>query len=348
MAVDGALQIKARRYLDDLRGDVASQAQLQAVSRTMNLDVAAMLYYESLVNSRRDFEFIRVVNAMKAEALTRSQRLANAEVEIIIVPSVFSFVSRWEGIGAVEIESLRARLRKLGFKTDVAQTLASSTLEENAQRIGRAVIESTASSVILVSRGRGSLETRLLFHALANGGFDLTKISGWISLSAPLNGSRSLEDDFYAESLFGQGRSLRRMKLEAGARVARESIAALRAAAKSQPPWASRLPLPERVSLVQIVGVCRREQLSHSLRARYDAMKEFGPNDGVQLLSEAHIDAGLVVPVWGLQPSAPWSVSAGLIERTALMIAGLPIQNVTENQGSDDGRVGFDHEARRF
>jgi hypothetical protein len=328
MKLDGELLAQAQRYIPELRGDILGGTALVKLASSLGEDETAMLFYQSILNSRRDKEFIRHINQMKRQDLAAQPDASRSGIEVALVPSSFATAGVHE-IKLAEVVQLRTSWRKLGFKTEVIETAPQNSLSENAKIIGRYLAEGRSDKVILVSQGRGSAEVRLLLQQMGAQTAEFDQLSGWISVCGTLKGSH----------LFQSGGLKLNLQKKLG-----YPTAAWQQASIDQEEWKARLELPLATSLVQIVGVPKKRQLSLRLQKGFENLRTRGLSDGIHLLNDLHVSTGLCYPVWGLNPGSElWEVR-GIIERTLVMMASLtkeslPVQNVAENQWSHNRSV---------
>src|SRR5690606_15622964 len=85
--LDGELRHRASRYRDTLKGQILTGNELRQATRMLDADTAAMVFYESILNSKFDKEFISLVNSIK---LSEADLEFNRKTEVAVVPSVFS------------------------------------------------------------------------------------------------------------------------------------------------------------------------------------------------------------------------------------------------------------------
>ena len=310
--LDGELRQRAARYRNATAGEILSKNQLRQVSRMLEPEVGAMVFYQSILQSRYDAEFINLVNSTKLADIDRD---FNRKTEIAFIPSSFSNSGLAWGS---EADLIMEGCRSLGFRTEVIDTLPTSTLNQNAVKIGEYLRECTAESVILVSRNRGSAEVRLLLQERGSDALEFDKLKGWVSIDGILKGSELIErmmnakSDSLIEKLLSKF-ALLRSKISGESRVALEQSSSIYGI------WERDFALPQATSLVQILGISRpshlprlRKYLARSLQRRER------PNNGVLFLEESWMQEGLRYPVWGMHSSSGHIVFKNVLERVLI------------------------------
>lgn len=309
--LDGELRQRAARYKGATASEILSKNELREFSRMLSPEIAAMVFYQSVLESKFDSEFISLVNKTK---LSDADREFNRKTEVAFVPSTFSNSGlRWNG----DADKVLDGCRTLGFRTEVIDTLPTLTLKENAVRIGEYLRECTAKSIILISRNRGSAEVRTLIQQRGPDSLEFDKLKGWISITGLINGGRLMEkiaqseSDSLAETFLNKFYDFK-------SRLSGESRIAWAQASRS---WDQELKLPEATQLVQLLGVARPRHLS-ALKKRLSAslQRTVGPNDGVLMLEEAWIRQGLRYPLWGLHSGSDFLTYKNVLERVLLVM----------------------------
>lgn len=312
--LDGELRQRAARYKGATQGEILSKNELRQVSRMLEPEVASMLFYQSVLESRFDKEFISLVNGTRLETADRE---FNRKTEVAFVPSAFANSGLKWGADADEVlEGVRA----LGFQTELIETSPSNSLTENALLIGDYLRNCKAENIILLSRNRGSAEIRMLLDYRGPNAPEFQKLTGWVSVTGILNGSLQLDrlvkntSNSLTERIFDLG-------LRIKSKLLNENQTALQQASSSGSLWSNELQLPPSTSLVQIVGVARPRHIPS--KKRYLAahlLKTTGPNDGVLFVEESWIRQGLRYPIWGLHSASNYQAYKNVLERILLIV----------------------------
>lgn len=312
--LDGELRQRAARYRSEAAGEIVSQNELRQISRMLEPDVAAMVFYESVLYSKLDSDFINLVNGTK---LNNADKEFNRKTEVAVIPSVFANSGLEWGS---EADLIRDDCRALGFRTEVVDTLPTNTLNENAKVIGEYLRECSAQSVILLSRNRGSAELRLLLQERGPDAIEFEKLKGWVSVTGIVRGSQILtrlkngETASWREWLIAKYFRLK-------SKISGESPTALEQAASDYLIWEKDFRLPPATTLVQILGISRTRHLS-SIKGQLakSLQKTVGPNDGVLFVEESWLELGLRYPVWGLHSSSPYQDYKNIFDRVLLSL----------------------------
>ena len=311
---DGELRQRAARYKGATAGEILSKNELREFSRMLSPEIAAMVFYQSILESRYDKEFISLVNSVK---LSDADKEINRKTEIAFVPSSFSNSGlKWSSEGEKILDGCRA----LGFRTEIIDTLPTLTLSENAVRIGEYLRECTAQSIVLVSRNRGSAEVRMLIQQRGADALEFEKLKGWVSVTGLINGSRLLE-----KIVKGENETIREKLVnkiyDYKSRLSGESRIACDQASSSYGAWEQELKLPRATQLIQLVGVSRPRHLASLKKMLSTSLqKTVGPNDGVLMLEESWVRQGLRYPLWGLHSSSDYLSYKNVLDRTLLSL----------------------------
>ena len=316
--LDGELRQRAARYKSATAGEILSKNELREFSRMLSPEIASMVFYQSILESKFDSEFISLVNATK---LSEADKEFNRKTEIAFVPSSFSNSGlKWSSEGEKILDGCRA----LGFRTEIIDTLPTKTISENAVVISEYLRECTAQSIILISRNRGSAEVRTLIQQRGPEALEFGKLSGWISITGLINGSRLLEkivkgqSDSWRERIFNKIYDYK-SRLSGENRLACEQVSPGGSAGSGL--WDQDLKLPNATQLIQLVGVSRPRHLS-SLKKMLSVslQKTVGPNDGVLMLEESWVRQGLRYPLWGLHSGSDYLAYKNVLERVLLAL----------------------------
>lgn len=312
--LDGELRQRAARYKGATAGEILSKNELREFSRMLSPEIAAMVFYQSVLESKFDREFIALVNGTK---LSDADKEFNRKTEVAFVPSTFSNSGlKWGSEGEKILDSCRA----LGFRTEIIDTLPTLSLSENAVRISEYLRESTAQSIILVSRNRGSAEVRLLIQQRGADALEFNKLIGWISVTGIVSGSRILEKIAKGQSDSFSEKVLRKL-WEFKSRLSGESRIACDQASAGYSAWEQELKLPVATQFVQLLGVARPRHLTSFKKRLSSALqKTAGPNDGVLMLEESWIRNGLRYPLWGLHSGSDFISYKNVLDRTLLTL----------------------------
>lgn len=312
--LDGELRQRAARYKGATAGEILSKNELREFSRMLSPEIASMVFYQSVLESKFDSEFISLVNTTK---LSEADKEFNRKTEIAFIPSSFSNSGlKWSSEGEKILDGCRA----LGFRTEIVDTLPTRTLSENAVIIGEYLRECTAQSIILVSRNRGSAEVRMLIQQRGSDALEFDKLKGWVSITGLINGSRLLEkivkgqSESWREKLFGK-------IFDYKSRLSGESRIACGQVAPGYSAWEQDLKLPSATQFIQLLGVSRARHLSRFKKMMAVSLqKTVGPNDGVLMLEESWVRQGLRYPLWGLHSGSDYLSYKNVLERALLVL----------------------------
>lgn len=279
---DIQLEREARPWVASLQGHVADGELLRRLTRERDADLAAMVFYQSILASPRHAEFIAAVDS---QPIPESPRASS--IKLFVVPA---FLYReFPTLGGDGAHILRVA-HALGMEAELVPTSSTGSVRENAEVLRRALKACDREDIWLLSLSKGGAEVRLLLQEQADA-IPLTRITHWFNISGLANGSQLVDN-------MTQSR-LRRVRLGAMCLATGTRLGVLQELRTDHPLWRTPFTVPAGISIVNIMGVPLSSHVERALVTRYKRIRHLGPNDGMVLLSDALIEPGLVYPIWG-------------------------------------------------
>ncbi|MCM2282083.1 MAG: hypothetical protein NDI61_09580 [Bdellovibrionaceae bacterium] len=278
---------QAREILQMLAGRLPLRDEIEALAQEKGVAFASHVLHRSILAAQPHSAFIRHVQSIRPRPQARD--VNRAPIEVVFVPSTQPGLRlRW----GAHTTWMRVVARELGFTTDVIETSPRESITGNARVIGDYLQAARAERIILVTMGRGSAEARLLLQRRGRSSKDLHKVRGWINIGGAFGGSRGL-------SLLLSDR-FARAEARAACWMKRAKFTALQELSDETGIWRERLSVHDHLMIVSVFGLLTPDRVPVALRANYDRLSAYGPNDGGVLAYEAMARPGLLYPVMGL------------------------------------------------
>ncbi len=287
-AIDRALTIWDRRPLDsDSLGQLTQEfspdfATLYFVSRV----------YQDPRNRKAQDAFHAHVAALRKggprEVFRITERFAG--YLIVFVPG---YAYEKDPATGADFARQRHLMTQAGFKNVLIQTEELGTVEKNAGIIASEMLRLSEKHrrIILVSTSKGGTEVALAIGKLVPPE-RLEGVKAWISIGGLLRGTPSADQalrwpkSWLARTAFFLTGHRGEVIEDLSTKKRREVFA--------------QLQFPERILMLQYVGVPLSGQIAEYVKGRYDDLKSLGPNDGLTLLADELLEGGVVITDVGL------------------------------------------------
>ncbi len=303
--LDMNLSYKARELIQFLAGRLPTRSEIQALTQEQGVEFATKVLLRTVLDSTFHGQFVRFVQTFQPRL--RPAGADRIPIEVVIIPSVSSGTlggpqPKWGG----HCHWIRQAARALGFTTDIIETEERESLTGNAHAIDIFLQQSTAQKIILVTYGRGSAEFRLLLQKRREAPH-FRKVRGWLNINGAFYGSK-LVDLILAHPI-------QKHLSQLSSRWRGDSPAAYGELSSSFSAWRERPYIHEQMMVVSAVGLPGRDSLPRVLRANYDRLAAYGPNDGMGLSMDAIARPGLIYPVAGMSHGAEEFVFKPVLQR---------------------------------
>lgn len=291
------LDTKLDRALDEaLAGpvDPADGDALARLSRRTSPDLATLYFvarlHEMPANGRAQDAFHEALRALRAGAWPRSGPGADRSHLFAFVPG---YAYRKDPSTGADFARQRRLLADHGLATVLIETDELGRVEDNAAIVARELgrLVRRHERIIVVSTSKGGPEAALALGALLPAAA-LAHVRAWISVGGLLRGTP------YADSWTRWPWSWLARLAFAYEGLRPEAIPDLSAAVRR--PAFDRVRLPPHLLAVQYVGVPLSGHIHRAVAGRYEALRPFGPNDGLGLLADQLVPGGLAITDIGL------------------------------------------------
>ena len=205
--------------------------------------------------------------------------------KILFIPG-FHYLS--DPTSGADFSNQRQLMRELGLKVELAATEEDGTIEENAEIIGRIVRSETRShsKLILVSTSKAGPETALALGRILLPE-ETASVKAWLSVGGLIRGTpladrvASWPKSWIAQILFSLERTDFRSVPGLTTSASRKRMKSIR--------------LPRNILVVQYVAAPFSGDIAYEVRARYNYLRKFGPNDGLTLLADELLPNGITI-----------------------------------------------------
>jgi hypothetical protein len=263
------------------------RAELKDLSDSFSVDFAALYLADQIarvpINRRFRSAFDQVYEyTRQAFPKGEMQVPGAANYDVLFVPTYL--YKRFTLTGA-DMAGPRAALQKVGFNCYFVETRDDGSVELNAELIMSAIRARAQSGrrLIVVSASKSGAEVALALTKL--GPAQTRHVAAWINAVGALQGTPLVDDKVMPDIEFLIG------KIDpAGA----ESMTTVRGRQR----FAS-FHVPKSVLVVNYFGIPTIGSISFLVRKGFFALRKYGPNDGVVLLSDMILPGGITIAQLG-------------------------------------------------
>jgi hypothetical protein len=268
-------------------GHLPDRAELKDLSDSFSVDFAALYLADQIarvpINRRFRSAFDQVYEyTRQAFPKGEMQVPGAANYDVLFVPTYL--YKRFTVTGA-DMAGPRAALQKVGFNCYFVETRDDGPVELNAELIMSAIRARAQSGrrLIVVSASKSGAEVALALTKL--GPAQTRHVAAWINAVGALQGTPLVDDKVMPDIEFLIG------KIDpAGA----ESMTT----ARGRQRFAS-FHVPKNILVVNYFGIPTIGSISFLVRKGFFALRKYGPNDGVVLLSDMILPGGITIAQLG-------------------------------------------------
>jgi hypothetical protein len=281
---DPVLDQRIDRLYEQANDRLPDRKDLKKLSDDFSVDFAALYLADQIARVPANARFqtaFRQAYEYAREAFPRGQMqvAGAADYDVLIVPTYL--YKRFAFLTGADMAVPRAALQKVGFTCYFVETVDDGPVESNAEII-MAAIRARATSgrrLIVVSASKSGAEVALALTRL--GPANTHHVAAWINAVGALQGTPMVDDRLLPDFEFLLG------KIDpAGG----ESMAT----ARSRQRFDS-FNIPRTVLVVNYFGIPTIGNISFFGRKVYFALRKYGPNDGVLLLSDMIFPSGVTL-----------------------------------------------------
>ncbi|MGH7927641.1 MAG: hypothetical protein ACREQV_07590 [Candidatus Binatia bacterium] len=285
---DAALDQRIDRVYQSAPNGLPDRNELKQLSDEFSIDFAALHLADRIARvpiNRRFWDAFDRSLACTRRAFPEdrlSLPAAAGGYEVLFVPG---FLYKRHSYTGADFAAPRLALKRVGLARHFVETDEDGAIEANAELVATAVRQRAQGGrrLILVSASKSGPEVALALTRL--GPAETGHVAAWISIVGTLQGTPLADNGLWnqMENLIGQVDI-------AGV----ESLTTTRSRERFR-----AFRIPEHVLVINYIGIPVTGSLSSWARAGFLELKNYGPNDGLSLLSDLIIPRGLTLAELG-------------------------------------------------
>ena len=290
----------AAAYEEYPRMEDLTQENLQKVTREFqDADRAAALFYQRSLLVPENRRFYEYLDRREAELLENVPDYSNANVLLLMVPGMFYADNPEIGAdGAV----LRRLANELGLQSHLLEIEQTGTVERNAEIICDYIHERDDVDGIIVasvSKGGGDFKKAV---QMCGGQPDFDRVIGWYNIGGINRGSLLVNE---IDGHWQYRWEAKYYFCLSGYNY--DGFLSMRGGPEA--PLNYEMDLPDHVLLINVVGVPTYRFVTERAKPFYLHLSQFGPNDGISLLSDVYIPGGITWVSWRNDHYFIWPIS---------------------------------------
>ncbi len=285
---DALLDGRIDRVYQSAHDDLPDRNELKSLSDDFSIDFAALYLADRIARkplNRRFRSAFEQAHAYTREASPEGRLklpAVAANYEVVFVPGYL--YKRYPVTGA-DFAVPRAALQRVGLAYHFVETDEDGAIEANANLVVSAIRgrARTGRRLIVVSASKSGSEVALALTQL--GSTETRHVAAWINIVGTLQGSPLADGNLWQqlEDTIGQ--------------VDIAGVESLTTQRSRQRFHAFRIP--EHVLVVNYIGIPLTGSISSLARTGYLELRDYGPNDGLSLLSDLIAPGGLTLAELG-------------------------------------------------
>lgn len=285
---DAALDERIDKVYRSAHNGLPDRNELKRLSDEFSVDFAALHLADRIARvpvNRRFWDAFNQALAYTRKAFPENNVSLPAPAsgyEVLFVPG---YLYRRHPRTGADFAAARLALQHVGLARDFLETSEDGAIEANAALVVAAIRQRAGSKrrLIVVSASKSGPEVALALTRL--GPSETRHVAAWISIVGTLQGT-VLADNGLWQQLEELGGQVDIAGVESLTTVrSRERFLAFR--------------IPEHVLVVNYIGIPLTGSLSSWARSGFWELKNYGPNDGLSLLSDLIIPHGLTLAELG-------------------------------------------------
>lgn len=282
--LDWAASYPKYRKLKDLTREVL----FKIMEETGDIDKSAAVFYHRAITEPKNRAFINYIFKKSNEFLKKTPDYSKRNLIFAVAPGMF-----FKDNPEVDADGkmIRKIVRNMGLKEAVIPTGQTSTVDENGAIICQFIEEnSDKSGIIIGSASKGSGDFKKAIEQCGDKPY-FQKVKGWFNFGGINKGSLVINAMMENWRYRTEGKFYFWLK-----GYNWEGLTSMRAGADA--PLGKDLIVPKHLLAVNIVGVPTQRMVTKRGRPFYDYLSQFGPNEGLNLLSESFILDAPLYPSW--------------------------------------------------
>ncbi len=281
--LDWAAAYPKYRKLSDLTREVLLEIQNET-----DIDHAAAVFYHRAITEPINRKFIEYVFTKQNEMLRKRPDYSKKNIMFAIAPGMF-----YKDNTEVDADGkmIRSMVRSMGITDAVIPTDQTGTVEGNGAIICEFIRNNQDKNTIIIgTASKGSGDFKMAIDQCGKEPY-FAKVSGWFNFGGLTKGSlvmnAMMEHWLYSKEgkLYFWWNNYNWKGLES-----------LRGGPDA--PLAKNVEFPKSMIVVNIVGVPMSQVVTDRARPLYDYLSQFGPNEGLTLLSDGYIPGAPLFPTW--------------------------------------------------
>jgi len=272
---------EAQPHVDDLNGSMPTVDDLAALTKSRDVDLATMVFYEAVRSANENRAFIEAVEAQSVGQKT------SKKITMLVLPALFYEQHPEVGGDGAQIISIA---RACGIDARLVPTLSCGGIDDDLPIIIKALQDVTEGEIWVMTLSKGAAEWCCLLREHA-GEIPLERVTTWFNVGGLPRGAHI--NDVMTSS------RVRRVKTRALCRVIRMDYKSFCEFGTESTRLKEPLELPESLRVINIIGSPLSCHVEKSMQTRFRMLKQLGPNDGMVLLPWALWLPGNVYPVLG-------------------------------------------------
>ncbi len=285
---NGVLDAKFRELYRRYEKSAPSREMLREVSDDFSVDVAAMFLADRLLGE----ECNRALNQSYAGFLA-----SNAPLTADVAPYVLLFVPGWDYVESGHLTGANfAEPRKLAATFNIDHLLVAippaGSVEENARVLQKEILQQIqrGKKVLLAGASSAGPTIHLTLGELLSEK-ELASVKAWINLGGILQGS-PLIDEFQSWP--------KRWLFDLGIRyMGWQRDAVLSMSVEQSRPRFQRMRKAPNLLIVNYIGIPLSGQITRNASDKYPLLRQYGPNDGLTLLTDIIPPGSLTLVAFG-------------------------------------------------
>jgi hypothetical protein len=267
----------ARKILNRYQQYPLTANQLQQLAVQQSADLAARVFYESLLVSKHG-DFFNTLNNHAADCVEHT-----ANIKLWIVPGMFYREHPDMGGGGLMIRQVA---EKFGFQVDIIPTQSTASVSRNSAIIKQTLAQDTAQNIWLLSISKGMSELR---HYLQNHTVN-PNVKGCIHIAGIPKGVPYIDDRL--------SNPLKRSFVKLLCQLYRVDYQAVNELQTTHVFWENST-WENTIQHIQLLPIPHSSHLHGIMRKKYHLTLKCGPNDGMIPLTDCLDIPGNIYPVWG-------------------------------------------------
>jgi hypothetical protein len=274
---------------------VLSRERLEQVSRELSPDVAALYLTEHVTSNEVNRSFRTLVDEQMAAL--RSAQVDGGRPPEPAAPFLILFLPGWHYKAFPETGADFARpreiLARMGLTAVLVETAENGTVEENALAVAESIRSHSrnAANIMLVSASKSGPEAAQALGA-ALPADEAAAVKAWVNIGGLLQGT------YLCDSALRWPKRVLANLFFAFKGWKTDSLWSM-STARSRDRFL-RLRIPPHIVVINYVGIPLSGHVTMRAKNNYRALRRYGPNDGLSLLSDELIPEGITVPELGL------------------------------------------------